>query len=281
VLNAGFGLDRAPARKLRTAEALRRADVVLAVSQNLGAKVIELGADPSQVHVCPQGVDTGLFSPGNQAEARGRLGIPTEGWVVLWVGGMVPVKGLDVLLAACSELVGRGTDFHLYLVGDGPLRRALEAESRSRGLSGRIHFVGRRPNDQLPDWYRAADLTVLPSWSEGLPNVLRESLACGTPFVASRVGGIPEIAGADAGRLVDPGDPVALAEAIGRALRESPAGQYHQILSWEQSSQMLAGIFRSLSTGGAVARPPAGGPSGAETRTETHPFQENAHLGPE
>jgi glycosyltransferase involved in cell wall biosynthesis len=82
----------------------------------------------------------------------------------------------------------------------------------------RVTFVGYVPHADLPDWYRAADLTVLPSRSEGIPNVLLESIACGTPFVASRVGGIPEVADPLVDRLVAPGDRDALASAIIHAL---------------------------------------------------------------
>jgi glycosyltransferase involved in cell wall biosynthesis len=246
VLNAGRGLDCDPTRKRWTIEALQRADAIIAVSKALGDKVVELGIAASKVHVQQQGVDTELFSPGNRAEARGRLGISAAGKVLLWVGRIDPVKGLDVLVEACSELSQRRTDFHLYLVGDGPPRAGLEARSRSLGLSDRIHFVGFRGNEQLPDWYRAADLTLLPSWSEGLPNVLRESLACGTPFVASDVGGVPEIADGRVGRLVPAGDPTALAVAIDLALHEAPDTSRHRPISWQESSERLTDILSPL-----------------------------------
>jgi glycosyltransferase involved in cell wall biosynthesis len=246
VLNAGRGLERDPVRKRLTVEALHRADAVLAVSRDLASKVVELGIDPRKVHVQEQGVDAELFSPGDRAESRERLGIPTVGDVLLWIGRIDPVKGLDVLIEACSELVRRRSDFRLYLVGDGSPRAELEARSRALGLSDRIHFMGARGNDQLPDWYRAADLTLLPSRSEGLPNVLRESLACGTPFVASDVGGVPEIAEGGAGRLVPAGDPTALAEQIDEALREAPDASRHRPISWGESSERLAEILQPL-----------------------------------
>lgn len=253
VLNAGRGLDRDPTRRRRTVEALRRADAVLAVSRDLAAKVVDLGVDPGKVHVQMQGVDRELFSPGNRAEARVRIGIPDAGKVLLWVGRIDPVKGLDVLIEACPELLRRGVDFRLYLVGDGPPRAALEARGRSLGLSDRVHFAGPRPNGQLPDWYRAADLMLLPSRSEGLPNVLRESLSCGTPFVASDVGGISEIAEGSAGRLVPAGDPGALADQIDRALREVPDTSRHRPTSWEESSRILADLLRPLVSAEAAA----------------------------
>src|SRR5439155_4820704 len=160
-----------------------------------------------------------------------------------WVGRMVPVKGLDVLLEACALLRGRGVGFHLYLVGDGPARRALESASTSRGLSGVVSFLGPRLPEQLPDWYRAADLTVLPSHSEGLPNVLRESLACGTPFVASRVGGIPEIAAESASLLVPAGNALALANAVQQMLSEAKDPRpCPSVSSWADSANSLLDI---------------------------------------
>jgi peptidoglycan/xylan/chitin deacetylase (PgdA/CDA1 family) len=127
---------------------------------------------------------------------------------------MVPVKGLDVLLHACSTLQSHGTSFKLYLIGNGPLRATLEAQCASLGITDHVRFIGSVPHDQLGSWYRAADCTVLSSHSEGIPNVLRESLACGTPFVATRVGGISEIASGPLNRLVDAGDHSALADAV-------------------------------------------------------------------
>jgi glycosyltransferase involved in cell wall biosynthesis len=197
---------------------LEAADAVVAVSRDLAEALAGLGIPAAKVHVIPRGVDAGAFAPGDRPGARRRLGIPDGAPVLLWVGRLVAVKGLDVLLRACGRLRDRGVAFRLYLVGDGPLRRPLEAQARSEGLGPAVAFVGPVAHDDLPDWYRAADLTVLPSRSEGVPNVLRESLACGTPFVASRVGGVPELAAGGAGELVEPGDPEALAAALAAAL---------------------------------------------------------------
>jgi glycosyltransferase involved in cell wall biosynthesis len=217
-------MTRQPGCRRRFISVLRQADALLPVSRDLKEKAEALGVGPERVHVFYQGVDRVLFTAGSQDGSRRRLGIPVEGKVLLWVGRMVPVKGLDVLLAACSVLRGRGVDFRLYLLGDGPLRKALEPRVFASGLAGSVVFAGSRPNDQLPDWYRAADLTVLPSRSEGIPNVLRESLACGTPFVASRVGGIPEIAAHGPHRLVPPGDVGRLADALHECLLTPPGG---------------------------------------------------------
>jgi glycosyltransferase involved in cell wall biosynthesis/peptidoglycan/xylan/chitin deacetylase (PgdA/CDA1 family) len=227
---------------------LQAADTVITASGDLRAKVIELGVDPRKVQVVYRGVDQKVFVPGERGEARRRLGIAAELPTLVWVGRMVPVKGLDIMFQAASRLRSRGVDFRLYLVGDGPLRSSLEEQCRQRGLSEVISFKGRVENHLLPDWYRAADLTVLPSRSEGVPNVLRESLACGTPFVASRVGGIVEIAVDGANRLVPSEDPAALADAIenGLAARAMAGHVQPRSASWSESAALLVDILKPL-----------------------------------
>jgi glycosyltransferase involved in cell wall biosynthesis len=214
-------LDQFPARRARTREALARADAVLAVSQDLAGHVVALGADPSRVHVIYCGINVHLFSPGDRGEARRRLGLADKGPILLFVGNLVPVKGLPVLIEACSLLVQRGLAFSAYLIGEGPERPALQNHIDRRGLGERVRLVGPWPLQALPDWYRAADLFVLPSHSEGVPNVLLEAAACGTPFVASRVGGIPEIARFGTAELVPPGDAPQLAQAIAKQMTRS------------------------------------------------------------
>jgi len=213
VLVLGTGTERKPAIH----RVLEEADAVITVSQDLRRTLVGWGLGAGKVHVAQRGVDTTRFSPGPRDEARRKLGISTDRPCALWVGHMVPVKGLDVLIAACAS-AGAHAGHQLFLVGDGPLRPALEKQVEEAGLSGRVHFVGYVPHDDLPNWFRAADVTVLPSRSEGIPNVLLESAACGTPFVASRVGGVPEIADPILDRLVAPGDAGLLRDALVNAL---------------------------------------------------------------
>jgi len=213
-------LTRDPRRKRCVQRVLEQADAVLTVSRDLAEKVVALGVPRQRVHAVRRGVDGALFAPGDRAAARRQLELPAAGQLLLWVGRMAPVKGLDTLLAACQVLKERVPDFHLYLVGDGPMRSTLAEDARQRGLSEHVTFVGVVDHAQLGPWFQAADLTVLPSRSEGIPNVLLESLACGTPFVASSVGGIPEIAGHAGARLVPPDRPDELAAALEAALAE-------------------------------------------------------------
>lgn len=149
-------------------------------------------------------------------------------------------KGVGVLVEACRQLARRGVPFHCYFVGRGAERGKLQTLVREQGLQDRITLAGACRHSDLPDWYRAADIVALPSYSEGIPNVLREALACGRPFVATRVGGIPEIAQRSYSRLVPPGD----AEALAELLASPPAVDVRLVrafnVSCERSAELLA-----------------------------------------
>jgi len=154
-------LSADPSRGRSIRRVLEEADAVVAVSQDLRHTISSGDRPVCNVHVVYRGVDTKKFHAGDRAEARARLGIPARVPALLWVGRMVPVKGLDVLIDACA-LVRASADFRLYLVGGGPLRAALAAQAAALGVADRVTFVGDVPHDELGDWYRAADVTVLP-----------------------------------------------------------------------------------------------------------------------
>ena len=242
-------VTRKPSRRRRVQAVLQATDAVITVNDDLKEAVMRLGIRADKVHVWHQGIDVSRFRPGDRFLARQKLSIPVSARVIVWVGRMVSVKGLDILLRACLRLRTRDVDYHLYLIGDGPLRRELTAQTEAGGLSRHVTFEGPKLHDELPDWYRAADLTVLPSRSEGLPNVLRESLACGTPFVASDVGGICEIGDETCSILVPPEDPEALSEAIEQGLcRWGSAGRpgiAPRFLTWEESAESLLRILKN------------------------------------
>ncbi|HVK13446.1 MAG TPA: glycosyltransferase, partial [Gemmataceae bacterium] len=210
-----------PGRRARTADALCRADGVVAVSRHLAVRVAELGVDPQRIRVIYDGVDGAAFRAGDRDKARARLGLPA-GRHALCVANLVPVKGHAVLLDALARLKARGAEVTCHLIGDGPLRSALAARAAELGLGDSVRLVGAVAHERLPDWFRAADVFVLASRSEGVPCVLLEALACGTPFVASAVGGIPEIAHLGLSALVPPGDAGRLADEVGRALAAPP-----------------------------------------------------------
>lgn len=215
-------LANQPGRRTRTAATLKAADGVVAVSRDLATDVIALGADPGRVRVVYDGVDPAVFSPGDRAAARLALGLPAGDPVVLFVGNLIPTKGVDLLLTAAATLAADGRLVRVLVVGQGPSRGTLEQQAAALGLTDRVRFTGAVAQSSLPDYYRAADVFALPSYSEGVPNVLLEAGACGIPWVATAVGGIPEITDRGAAILIPPGDAGALAAALRTAIESPP-----------------------------------------------------------
>lgn len=207
-------LRRGSARERQTSDVLRSTDAVIAVGQGLARRAVQLGANPETVDVIAEGVDRIVFYPQPHGDARRRLGLDPNKPAILFVGALREVKGCDVLIEACARLRSSGQSFHCYLVGAGEWRRRLERQVDRLNLQDRITLVGPVPQEALVDWYAAATVFVLPSRSEGIPNVLREAAACGRPFVASAVGGIPELCQELHGATVAPDDPRSLADAL-------------------------------------------------------------------
>jgi glycosyltransferase involved in cell wall biosynthesis len=226
-------------RRRQTIEALTGADAVIAVSRQLAERTAELGVNPNRLHVVYNGVDTTLFTPGSADVARAKLNLSADP-LILFVGNLAPVKGLDSLIAACSQLRDRGVRFQCRLIGQGPLRRPLLRKIHEANLAESVQLFGPCQLEQLPDWYHAANVLVLPSLSEGVPNVILEAQACGTPVVASRVGGIPEIL--DNESLVPPNDASALADSIERTIQR-PIQSSRQLKSWADSAEQLGRIL--------------------------------------
>jgi glycosyltransferase involved in cell wall biosynthesis len=211
VLTLGRG-----ARLARTADMLRAVDGVITVSQNLRDRAIDIGAPADRTHVVHNGIDSIVFCPGSRDSARRAVNMPGPEPLLLFVGNLLPVKGVDVLIESLGRLHRSRVPFRCVCIGAGPLKRKLIDQVEQHALSDRVHFFPPRPQGQLVEWYRAADLLVLPSRSEGIPNVLLEAMACGTPFVATRVGGVPEVS--DPASLVPAEDPDALASRIQQVL---------------------------------------------------------------
>ncbi len=237
-------MTRNAARRRKVEAVLRGADAVVCVSEHLAAEARQSTPTQTPVRVVRRGVDLDRFCPGDRSEARRRLGVRPDRPALVWVGRLDPVKGLDVLLSACARLKHQGSDFGVYLVGGGPLRQALSEQAAQLGLSDRVVMPGVVSHDTLPDWYRAADITVLPSLSEGVPNVLMESIACGTPFVASDVGGVSEIADPLLDRLVPAGDSEALAAALASVLANRGSGSRRFVpQSWDASAEQMESVL--------------------------------------
>jgi D-inositol-3-phosphate glycosyltransferase len=202
-------------------------DRIVAASDVERAQLVRhYGGAFSRIAVIPCGVDTTLFTPGAAAAARASLGLP-GGPILLYVGRIAPIKGLGTLLDAVARVRARGHAVRLLVVG-GDSDEALdghEAYVRGRmchlGLCEAVSFLGPQPQPALRDYYVAADVTVMPSYYESFGMVALEAMACGSPVIASRVGGLTTtVRDGITGFLVPDGDVAALAERIEAALAD-------------------------------------------------------------
>jgi glycosyltransferase involved in cell wall biosynthesis len=206
--------ERLAGRSIRWAAS--RAAAIVAVSADLRERMVERGLPAGKIAVLRNGVDLDLFKPGDRTRLRADLGF--DGPTLLAVGNLVPEKGYDLALEGLARLPGAT----LVVLGRGPEEPRLRSYADALGLSGRVRWLAPVPQEQLARHYAAADLTVLASTREGMPNVLLESLACGTPVVATAVGGAPEVVTDPvAGRLLCTRSAEDLASAC-RALLDSP-----------------------------------------------------------
>lgn len=173
--------------------ALSHAKHVISVCDALKQEMLTLGISNDRISVIPNGVDTGQFYPVDKKEARRKLSLPHNKKIILSVGSLIPLKGFHVILNAFPKLLQEDTNIYLYIIGEGPFRSSLERQIEALNLTQHVTLIGERPNSELRIWYSAADVFCLASFREGWPNVIMESLACGTPVVATNVWGVPEI----------------------------------------------------------------------------------------
>ncbi len=204
--------------KRLTRPVLHAAQRILVVSEDLGRVAArDYDADPARIRAIPNGCDATIFHPQSRADARSALGIDADAELVVYVGRLVPEKGLRELLDAMAALAPQRPKLQLALIGEGPMRAELDARIAADPTL-RVRLPGAQGPHEVARWMAASDLVTLPSYSEGHPNVLVEALACGRPVLATPVGGIPEVVDADCGLLVPARDPVALARGLRDAL---------------------------------------------------------------
>ncbi|HVF31584.1 MAG TPA: glycosyltransferase [Acidimicrobiales bacterium] len=203
-------------------------DAVLASCDAEVAQLVRLyDADPTRVEIVPPGVDHAFFAPGQRRQARRAVAIPEDGRMLLFVGRIQPLKGLEVAICALAELADRCPDAFLVVVG-GPSGPSGDAEVdrmhrlvEDLGLTDRVRWVPPQPHELLSTFYRAADVVVVPSRSESFGLVALEAAACGIPVVASSVGGLTSLV--DDGRtgfLVEGRNPADFAAALGEVLTD-------------------------------------------------------------
>jgi glycosyltransferase involved in cell wall biosynthesis len=226
--------------------AAREAKALIAVSRALAERMAALGMPQDRVHVLRNGVDTGLFIPAPRDVARARLGLAHDGPLVLGVGNLVAEKAWDLLIRAVARLPAAS----LVIVGDGRLRGALEALAREVA-PGRVRFLANMPQTELRFAYAAADVMGLPSLREGWPNVILESMACGTPVLASNVGGVPEIlpSGSPSSIAVDRSPETwanALESLMGAALDQEMVRRHATRFEWQDVIAEQCALYESI-----------------------------------
>jgi glycosyltransferase involved in cell wall biosynthesis len=215
--------------------AFARAALVLPVSEAL-RRGIEAHGISARFRIVPNVVDTALFRPGDE---------PRDG--LLAVGLLYEAKGFDVLLAALVRLPAE----RLRIVGDGPLREALEAAAARLGVAKRVEFLGLKPKAEIAELMRRARLVVVPSRFETSAVVAIEALATGTTVVASDVGALPELLAGGGGLLARPGDPDDLVAKIQEALATEGADVSQRVRerhSAERIGEELAEIYGSVAS---------------------------------
>lgn len=235
--------QRAGARAWLT-RVLPHATMAVAVSKPLVGALEALGVPRDRIRYVPNGVDTELFHPRPQDEARVKLGIDSNDPMVLFVGRLEPAKGIDELLAAIATVRASRPRTRFVLLGDGV--SGDRVREVAQGAGGYVHAPGPRPLGEVADWLAACDVFCLPSHREGTPNVVLEALAAGRPVVATQVGGIPDIVDDAVGRLVPPKDAPALSAALLDALDVPWDPQFiasRGPKSWKASAEALYDVL--------------------------------------
>ena len=225
--------------------AARHAAGIVTVARALKDDLVRVGVPAGRIEVLRNGVDLQLFRPIEREAGRRKLELSRT--TLLSVGHLIPRKAHDLVIRAMRWLPEMG----LIVVGDGPERGGLVALARESGAGERVRFVGALAQEELRNYYGAADALVLASSREGWANVLLESMACGTPVVASKIGGTPEVVSEpEAGVLMAERTPEAIADAVQRLFSRYPdrgaTRRYAEEFSWEETTRGQLRLFGRL-----------------------------------
>ncbi len=245
---------------------LEQAACVVATSPQEKQHLRSLVSQQGHIEIIPCGTDTENFRVMSRAEARSQLGLKADEQVVLYVGRFDPRKGIETLVRAFAKIKDKSTNadkLRLMIVGgseagqaDGDERQRIEGIVQQLGIAAQTTFAGRVGHDQLPTYYTAADVCAIPSHYEPFGLVAIEAMGCGTPVVASDVGGLKfTVVPEETGLLVPPQNEVAFAEAIdriltddvwARKLRRQASARVQQNFSWTGAAIQLSDLYRRL-----------------------------------
>lgn len=236
-----------PGLTSKTKESLLNTEKIFSVSNDLKSKIEHLGIPSNKIFTLYNGISRDVFTLKDKKECRKQLKLSESAKLILYIGNLKVSKGAALLINAFSRIQTTGADFQLLLIGDGPDRELLYSLVEQLHLKDKITFMGAIEHSDISTWIGGSDIVCLPSFNEGVPNIILESLACGRPVVATNVGGIPEVVPGSGGILVPPGDEEALAQAILEAFGNEWVPEKicddAPIYSWEENVSMLLEQF--------------------------------------
>jgi D-inositol-3-phosphate glycosyltransferase len=226
------------------------------------------GADPDRIRIVPLGVDHAFFGPGHRPQARRALGLPLDGRLLLFVGRIQPLKCADAAVETLAELRASGSEPYRLVVVGGPSgphgEKSLQGLidlADARGVKDSVHFVDPQPHELLSSYYRAADVSIVPSRSESFGLVALEAAACGTPVVAAAVGGLTTLVEhGRTGFLIDDPTPQRYAAAVRRVFDEPLTAERLSTASvlrarrytWRAAARALVDLHDELGSGRLV-----------------------------
>lgn len=257
------GADMELARKYHllkrlTCFVIENVSFVTTVNQTFKKVLIQFGIPPEKIKVTRSGIDIVKFRPIDQQKAKMHCKLPLDRKIVLFVGSLIERKGVSYLIDAIPEIIANRDDVLFVIVGDGEQCNKLIRKAKRNGVADYVRFVGAKKFYEMPLWYNAGDLFVLPSLSEGTANVCYEALSCGIPVIATDVGGTSElIRSGENGILIESGNHSAISKSVlllledekmRRQLKEkSKKRRTDQGRHWDEAASDFIGLYqRSL-----------------------------------
>ncbi|MBW1973302.1 MAG: hypothetical protein DRP55_08035 [Spirochaetes bacterium] len=237
---------------------LKKADMITTVSDELKKEVLSLGIPKEKVLLVPNGVDIEpLVSEKEKETLRKKFSLPLKIPIILFVGRLIKSKGVEILLSIIEDKEIKNQKSSFIFLGKGELEELIEQKAQKIGIENKIILVGHKEHKEVISWIDLSDIIVLPSFSEGRPNIILEAMSRAKPVVATRVGGIPELIDDNiTGILVSPKNSKAFLEAIKRLLKDErlrkSMGKAARVkieklgLSWDETAKKMIEIYQRL-----------------------------------
>ncbi len=236
--------------KMLTIKTLKKCDYFTTVSKKNLDIINSLIDIKNKSVVIPNGFDNKIFKPLDKIKCRKKLKISLDKKIILTVGNLIPIKNHPNLLKSINLLKDKRKDFVCYIIGDGSYKNKLRERIKQLKLSGFVKMVGSKPHKEIPLWMNSSDLFVLPSYNEGNPTVLVESLSCGLPYIGTNVGGVKEITNSEDIGLIynNPNDYKTLCELINIGLdkkwNKNKILKYSKQFTWKKIVEKIIKVYK-------------------------------------